>query len=351
MSSLDRWKHCVVNVEFGQFDTEIENRRSGTAIFIHYKEKFFLVTAAHLIIDPGIRSDEPLYHRIFKQMFRVPLLSELNDENKRKIITKNIYFNDKGDPYLQKTRDNRPYEHEGKDIAAPKFIPLSESYEPEDSAVTILEDLDLAVISLRMRLNEMFLRTFLNDPLFVEELLLLEYQPLSFNEIKDEPSQEGSDIFTVGYPSHVSQVGKRDEIIGKFEKMFSNDISLPCFTFGKVSMVSSDLSYFWGDLRVYLGNSGCPVIEGNKLVGIVTHDAVIEEKDKLNNVPFAKATKAKFLSSLLDSQIKKDEIFANPETLHIRFPNMFASPEKIAETEKMIKSPKERKCANKTKKP
>jgi hypothetical protein len=270
-------------------------------------------------------------------MFRVPLLSELNDENKRKLIIKNLYFKDNGQLMYQKTLKDIPFQHDGEDIVAPKFIQLSESTNAEDSAVTISKEKDLAIISLRQRLGEIFDKFFMNERLFGEELRDLGYQPITLEELGQEPSQEGADIFTIGYPSHVSQVDKRDEIIGKYDKYFSTEVTLPCFTFGKVSMVSSDLPYFWGDLRIYLGNSGCPVIEAGKIVGIVTHDAVIEENNYLNNVPFAKATKAKFLLELLEEQMKKDDTFIDPTTLHERFPDFFASPERVAEMREMIK--------------
>lgn len=342
MRSLGRWKRCVVNVEFGQFNSEAQHRQSGTAIFVKYKEKFFLITAAHLIIDTNIGSNKPIYHQLYKEMFRVPQLTEFEDENKRKIMTKNLYFNEEGQIYIQKTRNGIPFQHEGKDIVSPKFIELSESSESEDSAVTISQENDLAVISLRGRLTEGILKVLMNEPIFVEELLLLDYLPITIDEIGTEPSREGADIFTVGYPAHISQVEKRDDIIGNYEKFFSVDITQPCFTFGKVSMLTPNLSYFWGDLRVYIGNSGCPVIEDEKLVGIVTHDAVIENNTKLNNVPFAKATKAKYIFNLLDEQLKKDAAFLDPATLHIRFPNIFASPEEKAKIEKMLEVMKKR---------
>ncbi len=338
MQSLERWKHCVVNIEFGQPDGEVQDRQSGTGIFIGYKGKYFLVTAAHLLLDRRVGSDKPPYTQIFQQMLRVPLLNELRDENKRKLITKNFYFDEKGQLFQQKTPTGIPYPHKSEEIAAPKFIQVSESTEPEYSAVTLSQENDIAIISLRGRLGEIFTKIFWNEPILVEELFLLGYQPVLAEELGLEPSQEGVDVFTVGFPSHISQVGIRNEIIEKYDLFFSTDISLPCFTFGKISMVSPDLPYFWGDLRVYRGNSGCPVIEDDKIVGIVTHDAVIEEKNTLNNVPFAKATKAKYIIEMLEEQMKKDERFTDPTTIYKRYPNRFASPDEIAEMKKIVGS-------------
>jgi hypothetical protein len=334
MKSLERWKHCVVNVEFGQFKCDPNYRKAGTAIFLRYKDKFFLATAAHLLIDKKIGSDKPILRQIFQLMLRVPTLMEMRDEKKRAIITKNFYYNEKGELIQQKTPNGIPYTHDGENIVAPKFIQVSESVDERYAAVTISIENDIAVISLRGRIGEIFTSTFWSEPIFVGELLLLGYQPILIEELGQEPTQDGAEIFTVGYPSHISQVEKREEIIGKYENFFSTDITIPCFTFGKVSMTSSDLPYFWGDLRVYIGNSGCPVIEDDKIVGIVTHDAVIEENNRINNVPFAKATKVKFLPAMLDEQIQKDMRFVNPVTLHELFPGVFAAPREIAEVEK-----------------
>jgi hypothetical protein len=323
-------------VEFGQSDGDAQKRQAGTAVFILYKGKFFLVTAAHLLIDKKIGSEKPIYSQIFRLMFRVPLLNELKEEVKKKIITKNYYFNNSGHLYQQKAPKGIPYQHNGEDIAAPKFIQLSESIEPDYSAVTISEENDLAIISLRGRFNEIFPKIFWNEPIFAEELQLLGYLPITIDEIGLEPSQEGVDVFTIGYPDHVSRVEKRNDIIGKYDTFLSIDITLPCFTFGKVSMVSTYLPYFWGDLRIYIGNSGSPVIEDEKIVGIVTHDAVIEENNNLNNVPFTKATKAKFIFGMLEEQMKKDERFLDPTTLHKRYPDLFISPEERARLKKEL---------------
>lgn len=339
MTSLERWKHCVVNIELGNCVSDTENRQSGTAIFVIYKNRFFLITAAHLLIDKKIGSEKPLYDQLYTVLLRVPLLDELNDEQKVNVITKSLFYNENGDLYSEYIPEGSPSQRQGENIPAPNSIVLSELTDPEYCAVSISKDIDLAVISLRIREREFLLSVLPHaDPIFVEELLQLGYQPISIDEIQEEPSQEGADIFTVGYPAHVSQIDKRDEIINKFEKDFSTDISLPCFTFGKVSLLSQHLPYFWGDLRVYCGNSGCPVIEKEKLVGIVTHDAVIEETVGVNHVPFAKATKAKFIRKLLDEQMSKDDAFVDPKNLHMHFPKHFKSPEKIQkEREEAIK--------------
>jgi hypothetical protein len=77
---------------------------------------------------------------------------------------------------------------------------------------------DLAVISLRIRVSEYLLNLLPKpEPIFAEELVKLGYQPITIDEIGEEPSREGAEIFTVGYPAHVSQIKQREEIVNKYE--------------------------------------------------------------------------------------------------------------------------------------
>ena len=331
MESLQRWKHSVVNIELRQ--NRDDYRISGTAIFVSYKKKYFLITVAHLLND----KTKLMYFLSTKQLFRIPLLYELNDEIKRRIITKNLYFDDKKVLRLQVTRDNVPFGHDGEEIAASKSIQLTES-DSIDSAVTVHQNIDLAIISLRPRLCEFATRIFMSQPTFGEELLMLGYQPIAFEEIAKEPIQEGEDIFTVGFPEDISQIKKQKIITEKYEEYFSDDIVLPSFTFGKVSMASSDLDYFWGDLRIYWGNSGCPVISNNKLIGVVTRHAVLDKNDRQEILPFAKIVKANFIPELLEEQIKKDEAFYDVEMNYIRYPNFFYNPDLFMSIEERTKA-------------
>jgi hypothetical protein len=47
----------------------------------------------------------------------------------------------------------------------------------------------------------------------------------------------------------------------------------------------------------------------------------------LEKGPHTKATKAKFVQQLLDTQIVKDDKFVDPKNLHKHFPEHFKSPE------------------------
>jgi S1-C subfamily serine protease len=82
----------------------------------------------------------------------------------------------------------------------------------------------------------------------------------------------------------------------------SSHVSLPVASYGRVSMVHPELSFFWADMSIYPGNSGGPVVEADKLVGIVSGQPVIPvEGDQTlrTRIPFARITKASGLHDLL----------------------------------------------------
>src|SRR5207249_3385871 len=117
---------------------------------------------------------------------------------------------------------------------------------------------DLAVISLgRRHIN------------VAEQLLARGYRPVKLDDLEDGPSREGAEVFSVGYPGHMSVLGKR--LLQPAEQMWmSEDVSLPSFIFGRVSMAHGKLPFFWCDLGPYPGHSGAPVVEGNRMVGVIS---------------------------------------------------------------------------------
>ena len=88
--------------------------------------------------------------------------------------------------------------------------------------------------------------------------------------------------------------------------MWSSDaVSVPVSAFGRVSMLHSALDYFWCDMSIYPGNSGGPVIENDKLVGIVSAQALISTEAPYETpmrIPFGRIMKAKHLKPLMDRQ-------------------------------------------------
>lgn len=76
-------------------------------------------------------------------------------------------------------------------------------------------------------------------------------------------------------------------------------------------MLTPFLPFFWGDISIYGGNSGGPVVTNDGLIGIVSEQATIPVEKVPGvkvRIPFAKITKAKYVRELLDIQIQKDRI-------------------------------------------
>lgn len=250
-------------------------RSQGTAIFLSNNSRRYLLTARHVLLDEKKLNDsiEKKLGRvngdcIFSIIFRVPSYDEIINSKIKSLERKFLMNLGAGTSY------SVPYT-----FSSP--------------------DLDLAIISLDQR-----------DSDFAEELLILGYEPISVKDISNAPKAEGSDIFTVGFPGATALLGERQLNFGE-EQWASKAISLPVFTFGKVSMLHKDLDYYWADMSIYPGNSGGPVVEKGKLIGIVSAQASIpidNLPDVEIRIPFGKIIKAKYVLDLIKRQEKKDRI-------------------------------------------
>jgi hypothetical protein len=169
-------------------------------------------------------------------------------------------------------------------------------------------EIDLAIISLDS--------STIYSP-FANNLISSGYNPITLDDIGEEPSMEGTDVFSVGYPASIAVLGQLP--LHPISKIWRSPyISLPIIAFGKVSMKHNLLPYFWCDISIYPGNSGGPIIENEKIVGIVSQQPQIpsdiyhgqtQEKTPfiaMTRIPFGKIIKAKFIKAILEEQIQKD---------------------------------------------
>ncbi|MEA2045222.1 MAG: serine protease [Euryarchaeota archaeon] len=265
-------------ISFNQYSEEVlhissearDMRSRGTALFMEHESRKYLLTARHVVDKTMVRRlcNLPIdsYDRdrdsIFSIIFRLPNLDE-------KISTIPEFLMNLG-------------------AGVSWMSPYTFSSNP---------DVDLAIISLDQR-----------DSRFVNELLEHGYRPITSSDISEEPSAEGGDIYTIGFPDAISVLGSVS-IPPSLLPWSSSSVSLPAYAYGKVSMLHNELSFFWGDISIFPGNSGGPVIENGKLVGIVSKQPVIAAEGQAQigiRVPFAKITKSKYISELLERQIEKD---------------------------------------------
>ena len=269
--------------------TRNDIRTRGTALFISHNDKKYLLTARHVVFDeysahkeieeekrriaenPQMNSSitnalamERALRSIFKTIFRVPSLDEvISRKNGVRRFLRHLSAGASG---------GAPY----------TFSP------PE---------LDLAIISLNQ-----------NETGFANELIELGYKPISTDLFSEGPTSEGAEVFTVGFPGGTSVVEGLTQT-GMESEWASHVCSLPVFTWGKVAMSHANLFFYWCDMSIYPGNSGGPVIENGKLVGVVSAQAVIPLDEEYNlrmRIPFGKVIKAKYIKQLIDEQEIKD---------------------------------------------
>lgn len=290
------WKELEEGkISHEQFADQISSRirdirYHGTAIFLAYESRRYLLTARHVIWDrhsaereyqvelertkewpDHMKSSliesakERMLNNIFSIIFRVPSLDEVLRSN----VNKDIEF-------LMNLGAGTSFS-----------VPYAFSN----------TDLDLAIVSLDQR-----------DSRFADELIAKGYEPIEQSDIADAPTQEGAEVYTVGYPSSTSLLGQITQH-HSIAHWASSYFSVPTFSFGRVSMLHDELPFYWVDMSIYPGNSGGPIIENGKLVGIVSGQPTIpvEDSEQLRTrIPFGKIIKAKYIMGLLLTQENKD---------------------------------------------
>lgn len=219
---------------------EPSNDRSwGTALFLSHNSRRYLLTARHVVFDEDLAEiefqkrkesvlsssssdqqrilgflEEEKQNRIFNRIFRVPSLDEF--QSNLQVDIKTLKVNPGTFPkflhnLMAGTYSSAPYTFSNSGV-------------------------DLAIISLDNR-----------DTRFAEELLNMGYMPISSNDIGDKPTQEGSDVFTVGFPSSVAKFGKLLDY-SEWDYAISPYFSLPNFSFGKVSMLHMIIWHIFGQI-------------------------------------------------------------------------------------------------------
>lgn len=265
-------------------------RYHGTAIFLVHNSRRYLVSARHVLWDEysAKREYQEELNRTEMRLSQIPeILREYFDQRYKDNIFNIIFRVPSLDEVLQRAFDHNRAFLMNLGAGTSFTVPYTFSK----------PILDLAIVSLDQR-----------DSRFADELLRIGLEPIATEDLGLEPSKEGAEIFTVGYPSSTALLGQTNQP-DALAQWSSSFFSLPSFSFGRVSMVHDELPFFWADMSIYPGNSGGPVIEGDKLVGIVSGQPTIpvEDSEKFRTrIPFGKIIKAKFIADLLSIQEQKD---------------------------------------------
>ena len=285
-----------VEISQDEFGQEISGRSRdlryhGTALFISHNEKRYLLTARHVLFDElSARrelEEEMRQAKSWPEHSRAYIASSANERAKNNIF--NIIFRV---PSLDESvsADTSGHREFLMNLGAGASFTVPYTFSRPD--------LDLALISLDQR-----------DERFAEEIIRLGYTPIPSELILEGPSAEGADIFTVGFPSATALLGQvsQDPASAHWS---SSHFSLPVFSWGKVSMLHDQLPFYWCDMSIYPGNSGGPVIENGKLVGVVSAQATLPidaTPEVRTRIPFGKIIKTCFVRELLEIQESKDQ--------------------------------------------
>lgn len=283
----------ISHEEFGEEITgrSRDLRFHGTALFISHNERRYLLTARHVLFDEHSAKRELEEERQraehYPEHSREHVLSYANDRALNNIF--NIVFRV---PSLDEVVS-------GGDSSHREFLMNLGAGTSSTVPYTFSSpDLDLVLVSLDQR-----------DERFAEELIGLGYSPIPSDLIEDGPSSEGSEVFTVGFPSATALLGQISQHPASAH-WSSSHLSLPVFSWGKVSMLHPQLPFYWCDMSIYPGNSGGPVIENGKLVGVVSAQATLPIDDApqvRTRIPFGKIIKTVFVKELFEIQEAKDQ--------------------------------------------
>jgi hypothetical protein len=324
-SSVDfvsRWRELTDRLQKGEISVEqmmkeeIEDfakgnrdiRFQGTATFLEHNEHYFLLTARHVLFDELGAERRVQEMKKFHANWPPEMQERLNAEEIER--AKDTIF---GIIFVVPTFDEVI---QGKAQSPERFLMNLGAGVTWMSPYTFSEpSLDLAVVSLTNR--------FLG---VAEELLARGFRPVKLDDLAYGPSREGVEVFSVGYPGHMSLIGQRPLQLAE-QAWASQSYSLPSFAFGRVSMVHDRLPFFWCDLGAYPGHSGAPVVEEGKMIGVISaqgtsyadvflkkgehgtgREQILLDTDFVakTRIPFGRAFRTKLLRDLLDVQMEKD---------------------------------------------
>jgi hypothetical protein len=278
--------------EFGQelSGHSRDSRYHGTALFLVHAERRYLLTARHVVFDEvsSLREVKEEVERAasWPEHMRGSLIQSAKDHAAEKIFS--IIFRVPSLDEILKSRAEGQREFL-MNLGAGASSTVPYTFSPPEN--------DLALISLNQR-----------DSGFADQLLHLGYEPLDSKDIHDQPSGEGAEVFTVGFPSSTALIGQVSQPPASAH-WSSSYYSLPVSAFGRVSMMHDQLPFFWVDMSIFPGNSGGPLIEGDNLVGVISAQATLPTEaapDLRIRIPFGKIIKTKYVRDLLNMQEQKD---------------------------------------------
>jgi Trypsin-like peptidase domain len=201
----------------------------ATALFLIYKNKHYLITARHFLIDSEASQPNYVYEKIF-----------LGDNGSKVLKPKDSKVD---------TRPEVRYFDGHNGGKNPKYI-LSD--EKRDIGIIALDDIPVM------------------GRQFVAMLYDKGYRPIKYSDLDTKESLvKNKPIIAVGFPGELSELKKyRKNIDSSINHWQSAFITVPVVSTGQIKNIHRDSFYFTGNIFSYHGNSGGPIISNNKLVGL-----------------------------------------------------------------------------------
>lgn len=252
---------------------------TGTAIFLEDKGKHFLLTVRHVVIDQFI--DKPWDSNLVASaiiliendtLLNPPLYLDFNlavNENYRERM---LWF----------------------------YGAHGEGYKTSPYIMSSAKD-DLAILCIDCDTNSLH---------FYKTLVDRGYVPLSTRDIDSAfKVKRGDNIYSIGFPEN-SQVGRIKLPGWHYPFTRSSIVSIPVLTLGVFqNEFPTNSIFFDAKMFVYHGFSGAPVMNKNKLIGIVSGGEFPEFKITGEKIPF------KYLIHNHSKFIKSSAIFTLLKTL------------------------------------
>ena len=208
-------------------DSISKTRYSGTGIFFEHNNKYYILTARHVIEDTLSVVPDMIYDMLFLRPNGSNILDKIPIEDDSNFVH-----------YLQFI---------GGSTIKKQYI-----YSDKETDLAIISLNDIPLFGMR----------------FIRTLIRKGYIPIHISDIDTSQSMIKDDkIICLGFPSF-SEID-RQRFPNDRSHLSSWLITIPVATKGTIDEIMKNSIYFKGNIFTYHGFSGGPVIYKNKLIGII----------------------------------------------------------------------------------
>lgn len=264
---IDMWKKAVVNIEAEGYiysdyfrDSIFKSKRdsgynsaqlktlmaqlnatqiaTGTAIYIKYGDRKYLVTAKHVLSDQTLIAQKEYENK-----------NKLGKWEQLEAIYPRISLRTPFSFYLRTKEINTFAVLNNNFVTGAKAMPFCFISDSTGDGI--------GIISLQYR-----------DYKVLDTLLQKDgYLPISVEKVcSGESINILDEIYAIGFPEMVSIIGK----LYIANNQQSNDVVAPFVVKGNVALYEQGVQHYFVDLTITPGNSGSPIIKNGKLIGIVS---------------------------------------------------------------------------------